>query len=122
MKKNIFQTTAEDLVSDKFARKSYFYAIIIATLILIIVATLWRFIPTKVPLFYSMPWGEARLAEKWFLFYLSGASLGITALNIALSKLIDFDHILVVKALATASLGISMMMGISLFGILSSVL
>ena len=43
-------------------------------------------LPSEVPLFYSLPWGEKRLVDTGFLFLLPSLSLFILLINFLISK------------------------------------
>jgi len=51
----------------------------------VIILVLFSQIPEKVPLFYSLPWGNDRLAPGHMLFILPGLSLAILLVNIVIS-------------------------------------
>jgi len=40
--------------------------------VITIAVFIWRFphLPDQIPLFYSKPWGEAQIADSWYLFVL----------------------------------------------------
>lgn len=60
--------------------------IMIALVIGIIIVTVFRILPPKLPLFYSLPWGEAQLAtEGEFLIIPANIAL-IAILNFLLSQ------------------------------------
>jgi len=43
-------------------------------------------LPTKVPLYYSLPWGKDRLADKIWLYVLPGAVFALSILNSIVSS------------------------------------
>lgn len=49
-------------------------------------AWVYRFLPEQLPIFYSKPWGEAQIADKWYIFLLPLLMHGIYFLNNALTK------------------------------------
>lgn len=65
------------------AKKINPYLILAMVLILLIK---WTALPSRVPLFYSRPWGEDQLAPKIFLLLLPGISLIIFLINSGLAK------------------------------------
>lgn len=122
MKKSQFQTTAKELVADEFSRKSYTYALIISGLMIVVVGFFWTLLPSEVPLYYSKPWGESRLSPKLGLLVLPGLSIFALLVNIAISRVLRSESVMLIKSLAGATLVISFMFLLSLFGILWSIL
>lgn len=59
--------------------------LVIAIGILAIAVEISR-LPEKVPLYYSLPWGNGQLAEKNLLFLIPVASLAVLGLNSFLSR------------------------------------
>lgn len=122
MKKSQFQTTAKELVADEFSRKSYSYALIIIGLMIVGVGFFWTLLPFEVPLYYSKPWGESRLSPKLGLLLLPGLSISVLLINVAISKILQSENVMLIKSLAGATLVISSMFLLSLLGILWSIL
>jgi hypothetical protein len=50
-------------------------------------------IPPMVPWFYSLPWGEERLIQKEWMIGFFGAVVGLTAVNLLVSRLFANDLI-----------------------------
>jgi hypothetical protein len=48
----------------------------------------FSFLPVKIPLFYSLPWGEEQLVNKQLFFILPGLMLVFSLLNFILAKTI----------------------------------
>lgn len=46
----------------------------------------FRFLPEQLPIFYSKPWGEAQIADKWYIFLLPVLMHGIFFLNTAVTN------------------------------------
>lgn len=46
--------------------------LLIGSDLLLLVAFIWRFphLPEQIPLFYSLPWGEAQIADVWYILLL----------------------------------------------------
>jgi len=62
---------------------------IISTLIEVgIIIFFFSRFPPKIPLFYSLPWGEKQLTGPITLFLLPGLSIGITGVNTTLATLL----------------------------------
>jgi len=51
--------------------------------LLIVGSFIWKYnsLPTQIPLFYSLPWGEDQLGELWMLFFLPALMNGFVFLN-----------------------------------------
>lgn len=71
-------------------KKLYFWAsffpaavILIMTLFILV---FFRFLPAKLPLFYSLPWGERQLADHLQFMILPAILAVITLLNVAISS------------------------------------
>lgn len=86
----------------------------IATLIQLIIGALtllifWRHLPPKVPLWYSMPWGEDRLTSPWMLFLPILVSLVVYAGNIIAVVRLSADHPMFARVLFLTSLLVSIL-------------
>ncbi len=114
--------TAEVLVPDRLARSSYLVAMLVILLMFGAMGFLSSRLPRVVPLYYSLPWGEARLAPKNVLFYIPAISLLILCLNLALGRIAAKVSPLLPKVLAVTSLVIAGMMTIAIIGIVQSLI
>lgn len=77
----------EDGLPDKNVKNLFWFNLVaIAVGLLAIFVRIGR-LPEKVPLYYSLPWGESQLAGKNFLFLIPVASLAVLGLNSLLSRL-----------------------------------
>lgn len=122
MARSRFSTTAEELVADMFARKSYYWTIVVVGFMFVAIAGLWFVLPSHVPLYYSRPWGEVRLAPKGFLFLLPTLGLTVSIVNVVLSQFLKSHDVFIVKVLAASALVVTLCFAFSLFGILWSIL
>ena len=86
-KETFLITKARELISDNSTRKNYWWSLGLIGLELIIIGLSWNVLPVKVPLWYSLPWGEERLATKIGLNILPILGLIITGLNITMTKI-----------------------------------
>lgn len=120
--KQIFSisATAEDLVPDKFGRMNYFIAILIALLMSALITILLSRLPTVVPLFFSLPWGEARLAPKLFLFTLPAIIFLLIIINLIFGRIAQKLSPLLPKVLAVATTVVAIMLLVALLGIIQS--
>ena len=53
---------------------------------ILVIVSAWRFLPPKLPLFYSRPWGEEQLTTPIGLFLLPLLSLAVLVLNLILTS------------------------------------
>lgn len=120
--KFIIKINPADLVPKSGARIYYYAALWITLLQAGAIILLWSKLPRVVPLFFTEPWGEARLAPKLFLTLLPVLSLVSIAVNLIMGKGAKGESQLLSYSLAVSAAAISVMFTISLFGILQSLL
>lgn len=120
--KFIIKMDPTELVPKSSARIYYYLAFALTLIQGGVIALLWRNLPSVVPLFFTEPWGEARLASKNLLLILPALSLGSILINLILGKYAKDQSPVLVYTLATASLFIVVMVSISMGGILQSIL
>ena len=126
MKKTIKLTfnireTAEQLVPDALGRSSYLIASGLIIVMILAIGGLLSRLPTRIPLYYSLPWGEIRLAHKATLFLLPGLGMGVVGINIAIAKMVSKLSPLLPKVLSVGSAVITGMLALGLWGILQSI-
>ena len=114
--------TVEILVPDKFGRAGYLIAFLLIIAMVGIITSLLRSLPTVVPLYFTLPWGEARLAPKLMLYLLPLMSLFFGFFNLALGKISAKLSPLLPKVLAVATTIVTCMIAISLIGIVQSLI
>lgn len=121
-RENIFniRETAEILVPDKIARKSYLYVVGLALVMMGMISVLLRTLPPQVPLYFTLPWGEARLAPKQMLFVLPGLVWLLLVVNLMIARAVSTLSLLLPRVLAVATLVMSGMLFVALFGIVQS--
>lgn len=112
--------TAEELVPDYVSRMGYAVASGMTILMMLAIILLWGKLPRAVPLFFTEPWGEARLAPREFIWLLPGLSLLIIAANIAMGKSGSNASMLLPRTLSVVSGVVALMLLFSLYGILQS--
>lgn len=112
--------TAEELVPDTIGRTGYMAAIVITFLVIILLVLVWSKLPSVVPLFFTQPWGEARLASRDWLFLLPGLSLLSLVGNVILGKIGGNLSPLLPRMLGMTSGVVSLAMLLSLIGIVQS--
>jgi len=112
--------TAEQLVPDQLGRSSYLIAILIGILMFVLIGAIYTKLPPIIPLHFTLPWGEARLASKLAILTLPSITLTGVVVNIALGKISAKLSPLLPRVLAVASMIVALMMVVSLFGIIQS--
>lgn len=114
--------TANILVPDKLGRTSYLVGLLMAIIMLVGISLLYSTIPGVVPLYFTLPWGETRLAPKYMLYMLPAISIFFMVVNLMLGRLIAKLSALLPRALAIASATVVAMLLISLIGIVQSLI
>lgn len=64
----------------------------------------WNKLPSEVPLWYSKPWGQSRLADPLWLFLLPGASIFWYIINSLISIYISKNHLVFSQILYLSAL------------------
>lgn len=114
--------TVETLVPDKFGRTGYLIAFSLIIVMASLITALLGSLPTVVPLYFTLPWGEARLAPKLMLYLLPIMSLLFIIFNLALGKVSVKLSPLLPKVLAIATTIVTGMIAIALIGIIQSLI
>ena len=112
--------TAEILIPDKLSRTSYFFALILVMLMLSGLSGVLVKLPQVVPLYFTLPWGEARLAPRLMLYLLPSISLVVMIVNLGLGRISAKLSPLLPRVLSVAALVTAAMMSVSLIGIIQS--
>lgn len=121
-RKFIIKLDAGELVPKTAARLFYYGAFWLTVIQAAAITALWSRIPRVVPLFFTEPWGEARLAPKIFLFLLPILSFLSLAVNLILGRGSREVSLLLSYSLAVSTFIIVIMFSISLGGILQSLI
>lgn len=114
--------TAEILVPDKLGRTSYFVSFALIIVMLGMITILLRRLPFVVPLYFTLPWGEARLAPRLMLYVLPIIAISCFIINLGLGRIAMKLSPLLPRVLAVASAIVSGMMTIALIGIVQSLI
>lgn len=114
--------TAETLVPDSLARTGYLVGLVLNALMIILITGLLNRLPSVVPLYFSLPWGEARLANKLLLYILPALSLIFLILNLATARALRHLSALLPRVLAVATAVVTAMMMLALVGIIQSLI
>ncbi len=78
----------------------------------IVLAWYWRNLPPQVPLWYSRPWGNERLASPWSLLLPLLSSVIVYSINLAAIVRFTGDHPVFTRVLLLTSVLISVLSGI----------
>ena len=92
----------------------------LVTQVLVLLSS-WRFLPSKLPLFYSRPWGEEQLTGATGLWLIPGLSLAVFLVNLACSSIAGEEN-LAKQTLAIAGLIFSLLGLISVIQIIRLVI
>lgn len=111
---------AEELVPNKANRNTYLSAGLLALICLAVAGYFYRFLPDRLPLLLTTPWGEGRLAPKPALFGGGILVLIIIALNITLGKLWGGGGGLIPRMLSIASLVFACAITLAYWGVIQS--
>ncbi len=109
--------TAETLVPDKLGRSSYLVSLALVLIMFSLITLMLGSLPPSVPLYFTLPWGEARLAPKLMLYILPTITLILIVFNLGLGRLSGKLSPLLPRVLAVSTSIIAGMMLISLLGI-----
>ncbi len=87
-------------------------------LIIILILALFRFLPPKLPLFYSLPWGEKQLAGKVQLLIIPASITLVTLGNLIFSWHLHTSQLLFKRILFFSSLLVSLLLTVTFFKII----
>ncbi len=76
-----------------------------------VIAWYWRSLPPQVPLWYSKPWGDERLASPWFLFLPLVSAVVIYLVNLTAVVRFADNHPMFARVLLLTSILISILSG-----------
>lgn len=85
---------------------------------ILIIASVWRFLPPEIPLFYSRPWGKDQLVNYPGIVILPIICLIVFFANTVVAQLATKEETLVKKMLAVANLTFGFLILISLVQII----
>lgn len=112
--------TAEILVPDKLGRTSYLTTLVLVIVMIVLIGATYASLPQIIPLYFSLPWGEARLAPKIMLLTLPGISLLLSVINLFLGRISTKLSAILPRVLAVASVVVAAMLLFSTLGIIQS--
>ena len=92
---------------------------IISLVIIITALILSRFLPSRLPLFYSLPWGDKELAQKLQILIIPGIIILVTLSNLIISWQLHSSQIFFKKILLFSSVLVSLVLSITFLKIVS---
>jgi len=114
--------TAEILVPDKLGRSSYGVGLLICAVMTALITILLSRLPSVVPMYFTLPWGEARLTGRTMLYLLPAMTLLILGVNLGLGRVAVKLSPLLPRVLAVATAIIAGMLLLALVGIVQSLI
>lgn len=114
--------TAETLVPDRMARTGYWVGLTLILVMIALISGLLAKLPGVVPLYFTLPWGEARLTSKYMLYILPGLSFLFFIINLIVSQALRHLSELLPRVLSIATAVVITMMMVSLLGIIQSLI
>ncbi len=115
-------TIPQGIVGDEQARKYYLVTIVLCLLSVAIASVVLSNLPQQIPIWFTYPWGEGRLAPRNFILVIPGIMTLVLITNIMIARLFRNYPILLSRILAIASMLFSIMLFMALIGILQSIL
>lgn len=112
--------TAEILVPDKLGRTSYLISLGLIITMIALIGGVYSRLPESIPLYFSLPWGEARLAPRIMFMTLPGISLLLSMLNLLLGRMSSKLSPILPRVLAVTSAVVSAMILLATLGIIQS--
>lgn len=94
---------------DKIIFWANFLSLVFALIILIILGVNFKNLPPKLPLFYSLPWGENRLISSSQFIILPILIVLVTLINLTTSWHLHSSQLLIKRILAASSLVVSLL-------------
>lgn len=93
---------------------SIFSTLVVGNLYLIF----YRDLPSKLPLFYSLPWGSSQLVSKQQIFILPGVTILITLINSLLASQLHPVHLALKRILALSLITVNVIILITAIKVL----
>lgn len=103
--------------------KIIFYSITLSIIVLVIEAALVGFryagLPSQIPLFYSLPWGNSQLATTSQILILPTISILVLLTNLSVGWYLHDSQLILKRVLALTTLILSLLLLITTWGIVS---
>lgn len=121
-KKFIIKIDPSSLIPKNALKKYYLITVGMIGIMILGIVGIWRYLPMSVPLFFTAPWGEARLAPKIFLFLIPLMGLVVVMVNLILAKIAKDVSSILTQILIIGAMVTEIMLTIALAGIVQSVI
>lgn len=92
--------------------------ILLSLLITLFIAIFAKFLPPKLPFFYSLPWGEKQLGSREQLLILPASIILVTLCNLIISWQLHQTQKIFKKILLLSSLLVSLILTVTFFKII----
>lgn len=92
--------------------------LIISLIITIIILTLFKFLPPKLPLFYSLPWGEGQLATSEQFLIIPASISAVALLNLIIFGQLHNQQYFFKKVLLLSSIAVTIILIITFIKII----
>ncbi len=103
-------------------KKLYFWIglspLILSLIMTVVILILFRFLPSKLPLFYSLPWGEEQLATSQQFLIIPASISAVALLNLTVSWQLHSSQSFFKKILPIASTIVSLIIVITFIKII----
>ncbi len=96
--------------------------LILLTAQIVIIASIWRFLPPEIPLFYSRPWGQDQLVIYPGIALLPIICLIVFLANTAIARAAAQEEVLIKKTLNITSFAFALLILITLIQIIRLVI
>ena len=94
------------------------FVLLFFVLSLIVIIWRWKLLPPAVPLWYSKPWGDDRLAQPAWLFILPTANVFWYSINLIMATFVTTEYLVFTQILFLSSLLTSFLSFVTLLKIL----
>lgn len=81
----------------------------------------WKHLPPTIPMWYSRPWGEDRLASPWFLWLPLAVAALIYSINLLIASQLNVHHPMFVRVLFLTTFLVSCLSVFQIISIISLV-
>ena len=105
--------------ADRYFLLPFLFSVFFCLLITLTCLILYSQLPSKIPLFYSLPWGEAQLVTKQQIFILPAVLLLVTLINSLLASQLHPVHFALKRILMFSLVCISLIILITTIKILT---
>lgn len=95
-----------------------FTLVLLSLLMTLFIVIAFRFLPPKLPLFYSLPWGEKQLAGKFQLLIIPAIIISVAFFNLIISRQLHPSQVFFKKILLFSSILISLILTITFLKII----